>query len=48
MRQITEGLRNGRPMMDEADLERRIVILKTRNAVDDVHRSNVGERLGAI
>lgn len=34
--------------MDEADLERRIAIPETRNVVDDVHRSNVGARLGAI
>lgn len=29
-------------------LERRIVALETRNAVDEVHRSNVSDRLGAI
>lgn len=37
--------------MSEADileLQRRIAKLETRNAVDDVHRSNVGSRLGAI
>lgn len=34
--------------MDSHDLERRISALETRNAVDDVHRSNVGARLAAI
>lgn len=34
--------------MDDADLERRIATLETRSAVDDVHRSNVADRLGAI
>ncbi len=34
--------------MDEAEVERRFSALETRNAVDDVHRSNVGDRLGAI
>jgi hypothetical protein len=29
-------------------LERRIVALETRNAVDEVHRENVTDRLGAI
>lgn len=29
-------------------LELRIIALETRNAVDDVHRLNVAERLGAI
>ena len=38
----------GRPSVDENDFERRISALETRNAVDDVHRSNVGARLGAI
>jgi hypothetical protein len=34
---------------DWADqLERRIVALETRNAVDEVHRGNVSDRLGAI
>lgn len=28
--------------------ERRIIALETRNAVDEVHRSNVSDRLGAI
>ena len=28
--------------------ERRIVALETRNAVDEVHRLNVADRLGAI
>ncbi len=30
------------------DLERRIVALETRNAVDQVHRINVSDRLSAI
>ncbi|MFG5382205.1 MULTISPECIES: hemolysin XhlA family protein [unclassified Yoonia] len=29
-------------------LERRIIALETRNAVDEVHRDNVSDRLGAI
>lgn len=29
-------------------LERRIIALETRNAVDSVHRDNVSDRLGAI
>lgn len=29
-------------------LEARIVALETRNAVDEVHRANVADRLGAI
>jgi hypothetical protein len=29
-------------------LERRIIALEMRNAVDDVHRANVATRLGAI
>ncbi len=29
-------------------MERRIVALETRNAVDAVHRDNVSDRLGAI
>ncbi|MDP5085480.1 MAG: hemolysin XhlA family protein [Yoonia sp.] len=29
-------------------IERRIVALETRNAVDEVHRINVAQRLGAI
>jgi hypothetical protein len=34
---------------DWADqLERRIIVLETRNAVDEVHRTNVSDRLGAI
>jgi hypothetical protein len=33
--------------MDAYELERRITALETRNAVDDVHRSNVGNRLAA-
>ena len=34
---------------DWADqLERRIVALETRNAVDEVHRINVADRLSAI
>lgn len=33
---------------DATDLDRRITALETRNAVDDVHRSNVGRRLAAI
>ena len=35
-------------MGDTGDLQRRISALETQNAVDDVHRSNVGVRLGAI
>ena len=34
--------------MDAHELERRITALETRNAVDDVHRSNVGNRLASI
>lgn len=34
--------------MDPVELERRVTALETRNAVDDVHRGNVGVRLGAI
>ena len=34
--------------MDAYELERRITALETRNAVDDVHRSIVGNRLAAI
>lgn len=30
------------------DLERRVIALETRNAVDEVHRTNVAERLSAI
>lgn len=29
-------------------IEQRVVALDTRNAVDDVHRVNVADRLGAI
>jgi len=29
-------------------LERRVIALETRNAVDEVHRANVATRLGAI
>ncbi|MEO1639152.1 MAG: hemolysin XhlA family protein [Pseudomonadota bacterium] len=29
-------------------IEQRIVALETRNAVDEVHRANVSDRLGAI
>lgn len=29
-------------------LERRIRLLETRNAVEEVHRNNVSDRLGAI
>lgn len=29
-------------------IERRIIALETRNAVDEVHRVNVAHRLGAI
>ena len=29
-------------------IEQRVVALDTRNAVDDVHRVNVSDRLGAI
>lgn len=29
-------------------IERRIIALETRNAVDEVHRDNVSDRLGAI
>ncbi|HEV8034007.1 hypothetical protein C7964_102536 [Loktanella sp. PT4BL] len=31
-----------------SQLERRIVALEMRNAVDEVHRANVARRLGAI
>lgn len=31
-----------------SQLERRIVALELRNAVDEVHRANVARRLGAI
>lgn len=34
--------------MDPLDLERRLSVLETRNAVDDVHGGNVSVRLGAI
>ncbi|PRY78831.1 hemolysin XhlA [Yoonia maritima] len=30
------------------DVARRITALETRNAVDEVHRENVADRLGAI
>ncbi|WP_106744449.1 hemolysin XhlA family protein [Yoonia maritima] len=30
------------------DVSRRITALETRNAVDEVHRENVSDRLGAI
>lgn len=30
------------------EIERRIIALETRNAVDDVHRTNVADRLSAI
>ena len=30
------------------DVSRRITALETRNAVDEVHRENVADRLGAI
>ena len=33
---------------DWSDLTRRLSDVETRNAVDDVHRSNVGQRLSAI
>ncbi len=34
---------------DWADrIEERIIALETRNAVDEVHRTNVADRLGAI
>lgn len=33
---------------EEVDIVRRINALETRNAVDDVHRTNVGQRLSAI
>jgi len=32
----------------DGQIERRIVAIETRNAVDEVHRSNVAKRLGAI
>lgn len=38
----------GRPSLDVKEIESRLIALETRNAVDDVHRGNVGERLGAI
>jgi hypothetical protein len=31
-----------------SQLERRIIALEMRNAVDEVHRANVARRLGAI
>ncbi len=31
-----------------AGLERRVIALEQRNAVDEVHRINVSDRLGAI
>jgi len=34
--------------VDDPTLELRVRALETRNAVDDVHRNNVGDRLGAI
>lgn len=34
--------------MEPRDLERRIAVLETRNAVDDVHRVNVAKRLASI
>tara|TARA_R110002051_G_scaffold7041_7_gene33202 strand:+ start:12536 stop:12730 length:195 start_codon:yes stop_codon:yes gene_type:complete len=34
--------------MDVHELERRIAALETRNAVDDVHRRNAGNRLESI
>ena len=43
--------RIGRDWMDNdwvEQFERRIIALETRNAVDEVHRSNVSDRLGAI
>ena len=47
----TQHWRIGRHKMDNewADqIERRIIALETRNAVDDVHRTNVADRLSAI
>ncbi|MFT5066539.1 MAG: hypothetical protein ACI9TA_002165 [Reinekea sp.] len=38
----------GRLPVDEFEMERRVSVLETRNAVDEVHRSNVGARLAAI
>jgi len=41
----------GRPKMQTegaGQIERRIIALEMRNAVDDVHRANVATRLGAI
>ena len=32
----------------EGHMERRIVAIETRNAVDEVHRGNVAKRLSAI
>lgn len=34
--------------MDAGELERRIAALEIRNAVESVHRSNVGKRLASI
>ena len=38
----------GRLALDDFEMERRVSMLETRNAVDEVHRTNVGARLGAI
>ena len=38
----------GRQRVDDVETERRLSALETRNAVDEVHRKNVGMRLGAI
>lgn len=34
--------------MTDPNIERRLTALETRNAVDDVHRGNVSDRLGSI
>ncbi len=34
--------------MDALELERRIAALEMRNAVEDVHRVNIGTRLASI
>ncbi|MGY9033300.1 MAG: hypothetical protein ACKVIA_13855, partial [Rhodobacterales bacterium] len=38
----------GRPAVDDFEIDRRVTALETRNAVDEVHRTNVGVRLAAI
>ena len=38
----------GRQAVDDFEIGRRVTALETRNAVDEVHRTNVGVRLAAI